>query len=215
LLEGGFDTNNPPQVQAAPVVTLTNTGNYCIEYSEDAVYQWQYQTGTSMTGFSPNPSTFSTVEVTATNAPYINIFSSNITQGICNQNTPANPSMDVKINSPCVSSTNTIYSYSINVTNNGNVTLNNVTITNTLPNETTFSSFSSSCNNVTLSRNNNNNLNLIINSLDVGNTCSINLNLTISQNITQGTSILNKVQVKSNEINNPIKKDFYVCICNS
>ncbi len=76
MLEGGFSAADPPVVQAAPTVTPAPTvpGTYCVGYDPAQVTDWDLQTGTTLQGYSPNPSTVSTVLVTAPGSPDIRLF---------------------------------------------------------------------------------------------------------------------------------------------
>ncbi|MHB8154239.1 MAG: hypothetical protein ACYDG3_14525 [Bacillati bacterium] len=82
MLEGGFSSVMPPVFQQAPIVTLENSGSWCIGYDSQQVIDWDTQTGTNLQGYSPNPSAFNTVEVSVT-APYIALYNDTITQGTC------------------------------------------------------------------------------------------------------------------------------------
>ncbi len=82
MLEGGFSSLMQPMLQSAPVVTLSNSGTYCIGYSEQQVVAWDTQTSTSLQGYSPNPSEFTTVSVSC-NGPFIALYNDPISSGAC------------------------------------------------------------------------------------------------------------------------------------
>lgn len=74
MLEGGFSAVSPPEIQAAPIVALQGAGEFCVGYDPQQVLDWDLQTGTALQGYSPNPSTFTTVLVTAAGTPDIRLF---------------------------------------------------------------------------------------------------------------------------------------------
>ncbi len=85
MLEGGFSSIITPSGIALYDVTLNTTGQFCCQYDPAQVTAWQEQTGTNYQGWSPNPSTFTTVLVNApSNAPYVELFSGDSeTNGPC------------------------------------------------------------------------------------------------------------------------------------
>lgn len=91
MLEGGFSNLNPPVFQSAPIVTLSYTGNFCTGYDNAQIIDWDTQTGTTYQGYSPNPSTISTIGVDC-NSSYISLYDDPISEGTCNTNpSPTNP----------------------------------------------------------------------------------------------------------------------------
>ena len=98
VLEGGFSASTPPQIQGLGDVTPSIEGQFCIGYDEQRVIDWDAQTQTNFAGYSPNPSTFSTILFDCDpSIPYTNIgFNDNFAQGACA--TPPPPP-----NPPCTS----------------------------------------------------------------------------------------------------------------
>lgn len=76
MLEGGFSAAMTPSGISLYEVTVEslgqgNPGQFCVGYDPQRVADWDAQTGTSLQGYSPNPSTFNTVEVLVeSDAPY-------------------------------------------------------------------------------------------------------------------------------------------------
>ncbi len=75
MLEGGFSATIPPaNVMVYDLIPL-KAAEFCIKYDPASVKDWDEQTGTSLGGFSPNPSTFSTWLFQAEGAaPYRRLF---------------------------------------------------------------------------------------------------------------------------------------------
>ncbi|MEM3540010.1 MAG: hypothetical protein QXL66_03380 [Thermoplasmata archaeon] len=86
VLEGGFSSALPPTNPMVFDVSLEKAGSFCIGYDPEQVIAWDTQTGTSMTGYSPNPNTFTTVEMSIpSDAQYISLFNDPINDGQCPQ----------------------------------------------------------------------------------------------------------------------------------
>lgn len=92
MLEGGFSLVTQPSGIAMYEVTLQNTGPWCVGYDQKRVIQWDIQTQTNLQGFSPNPSTFNTVQVLSeSDTPYdVLPFNDWIFEGQCTSS-PPNP----------------------------------------------------------------------------------------------------------------------------
>lgn len=93
MLEGGFSTATTPAGIAVYDVTLKNSGQYCIQYDQQRVNDWDSQTGTNLQGYSPNPSAFTTVEVASeADTPYdVLPFNDVIASGPCTGGTTPPP----------------------------------------------------------------------------------------------------------------------------
>ncbi len=63
MLEGGFSASMTPSGISIHEVSPEASGEFCIGYDPTRVTDWDLQTGTSLRGYSPNPSTFKTIEV--------------------------------------------------------------------------------------------------------------------------------------------------------
>ena len=71
ILEGGFSQAMTPSGFSLYEVNLVKSGPFCIGYDQQRVVDWDLQTKTDLQGYSPNPSTFDTVEVLAeADAPF-------------------------------------------------------------------------------------------------------------------------------------------------
>ena len=71
VLEGGFSTSMTPSGITLYEVTLEKSGSFCIGYDSQRVADWDAQTGTTLQGYSPNPSTVDTIEISVeSDAPY-------------------------------------------------------------------------------------------------------------------------------------------------
>ena len=85
MLEGGFIPGQlvPTGYMAVPL-TFKGVGEYCIGYNPQAVAQWDWQTGTNMQGYQPNPKTFKVAlfEVPP-NAPFVDAFPPTVSAGAC------------------------------------------------------------------------------------------------------------------------------------
>jgi hypothetical protein len=91
MLEGGFGYYNGGILQPynPQVFELEYAGDYdfCIGYDVQQVQDWDAQTGTTMQGYQPNPSTFKvSLYIAPQNAPYIELFNNSIAEGTCSEN---------------------------------------------------------------------------------------------------------------------------------
>jgi hypothetical protein len=93
MLEGGFSQSMTPSGISLYEVTLEAAGQFCVAYDPARVTAWDAQTGTTLQGYSPNPSTFTTVEVQIeADAPYdVLPFNDTMTDGPCAAPTPGPP----------------------------------------------------------------------------------------------------------------------------
>ncbi len=85
VLEGGFSTKMPPTGVTLYGVEFEKSGPFCINYDPSQISDWNRQTGTNMSGYSPNPATVSTVEVSMPpSSPFVQLFQNDsITDGEC------------------------------------------------------------------------------------------------------------------------------------
>lgn len=85
VLEGGFTSRAPPSNAVLYGVRFEKAGSFCIGYDPKQVEDYDRQTSTSLRGFSPNPDSVRTVEVTISSfAPYVQIFPKDtIADGVC------------------------------------------------------------------------------------------------------------------------------------
>lgn len=75
VLEGGFSEFMPPSNVALFDVNYEHSGQFCIGYDPKQVMDWDEQTNSDMKGYSPNPSTFDTIELSVpSTAPYVKLF---------------------------------------------------------------------------------------------------------------------------------------------
>ncbi|MEM4066739.1 MAG: hypothetical protein QXV17_07760, partial [Candidatus Micrarchaeaceae archaeon] len=75
VLEGGFSSISPPSSVMVFDVTLEDNGSFCIGYDPQQVLDWDVQTGSTMQGYSPNPSNITTLEMTPpAGAQYVQLF---------------------------------------------------------------------------------------------------------------------------------------------
>jgi len=75
VLEGGFSELMPPSNIAVFDVDYEHSGQFCVGYDPKQVLDWDTQTNSNMKGYSPNPSTFETIELSVpTMAPYVKLF---------------------------------------------------------------------------------------------------------------------------------------------
>lgn len=98
ILEGGFSDAMPPEGAQLIPVTPLGLGLFCVGYEPAQVTDWDLQTGTSMQGYSPNPHSISTYEVSV-NGPLVAVFNDPISTGACqttNPNPNPNPSKCAK-----------------------------------------------------------------------------------------------------------------------
>lgn len=63
MVEGGFSASMTPSGISLHEAALESSGDFCIGYDPRRVTDWDQQTGTSLRGYSPDPSTFNTVEI--------------------------------------------------------------------------------------------------------------------------------------------------------
>ena len=82
ILEGGFSPSTPPTEFRLFEAVFQSTDEFCIEYAESQVTDWDNQTGTSLSGYSPNPSNFIAALFTSA-GPYISLFNDIIKGGKC------------------------------------------------------------------------------------------------------------------------------------
>ncbi len=59
MLEGGFSGAHPTGISAI-TVSFNGITDFCVEYDPAQVQQWDQQTGTKLSGYSPNPKSFKT-----------------------------------------------------------------------------------------------------------------------------------------------------------
>ncbi len=85
MLEGGFSPATPPDPQAAPLCAVELEAEFCVGYSPQAVSQWDQQSSTSLQGYSPNPASFRTLELSAPAAPLptLKLFPVSVRPGPC------------------------------------------------------------------------------------------------------------------------------------
>lgn len=75
VLEGGFSERMPPANVALYDLTMERSGVFCIGYDPKQVLDWNRQTGLNMSGYSPNPKTVQTLELSVpTVATYVKLF---------------------------------------------------------------------------------------------------------------------------------------------
>jgi len=90
ILEGGFSEEMPPSGVALYEVVQKKSGEYCIGYDPAQVADWDMQTQTLMSGYLPNPKTFSTLELSFVDekAPSVALFNDPIADGECPHSSP-------------------------------------------------------------------------------------------------------------------------------
>jgi hypothetical protein len=82
MLEGGFSRLMPPQNIAIYEVSSISESDFTIAYDEQQIDAWEEQTDASDEGYTPNPNTFSTLQVLAPpEAPFAHLFEDSIQQG--------------------------------------------------------------------------------------------------------------------------------------
>jgi len=81
--ETGFSSSTPPQYTAAPVVTYIETETLCMTYDEAQVTQYDSQTQTSYSAYSPNPKEIESVIMNAGSALYVSRYPNNFTTTHC------------------------------------------------------------------------------------------------------------------------------------
>lgn len=75
VLEGGFSELMPPDNVALFDVNVERSGEFCVGYDPNQVIDWDAQTHTNLSGYSPNPKTFETIELSMPSmAPYVKLF---------------------------------------------------------------------------------------------------------------------------------------------
>ena len=82
ILEGGFSPSTPPSGFQLLEAVYQSTDEFCIKYAESQVTDWDTQTGTSLSGYSPNPSNF-TVALFTCAGTYVSLFNDIIEKGKC------------------------------------------------------------------------------------------------------------------------------------
>jgi hypothetical protein len=82
ILEGGFSVESPPSGYSLIPVTFNGTSVYCITYDKKQVSDWDLQTGTTLQGYTPNPSAFETATFVC-NGGYVALFRDIINAGKC------------------------------------------------------------------------------------------------------------------------------------
>ncbi len=82
ILEGGFSITSPPSGYSLLEVSFNGTSQQCITYDEKQVSDWDAQTGTSLQGYTPNPSTFYTA-IFSCKGTFIALFKDIIKAGKC------------------------------------------------------------------------------------------------------------------------------------
>jgi len=88
VLEGGFSAVMPPSDAQVFEVTLEKSGKFCIGYDYQQVLDWDLQTQTTMTGYTPNPDYIATLEVEMpSNSNFVALFNDTISDSSC----PAQP----------------------------------------------------------------------------------------------------------------------------
>ena len=90
MLERDFTALSPPSGVAVYEVTPTTGGEFCVAYDPRAVREWDDQTKTRLSAYTPNPSTFNTWLFQAgSGAPYRKLFpGDSVVTGRCAQITP-------------------------------------------------------------------------------------------------------------------------------
>jgi len=79
ILEGGFTRSSPPMNAVVYGVKLEKRGKFCIGYDQSQVIDWDRQTSSSESGYSPNPAEIDTVEVQpSAYAEYVQLFPGDI-----------------------------------------------------------------------------------------------------------------------------------------
>ncbi len=82
MVEGGFSQNMPPADYSASVVKLKGAFQFCITYDETQVEDWDQQTGTTYTGYTPNPSIF-VAQLVEAETNYVELFADKIKKDSC------------------------------------------------------------------------------------------------------------------------------------
>lgn len=84
MLEGGFVQGMVPENPATYAVSGLRQQEFCLQYDETQVTDWDQQTGTSLSGYSPNPSAFKTITgILPNSAGFVELFNDIITPGKC------------------------------------------------------------------------------------------------------------------------------------
>ncbi len=84
MLEGGFVDGIQPYNPRAIPVKYDGDYDFCIEYDEKQVQDYEQETGVPVTGYYPNPNTFKTSLYTC-DGPYISLFKDYIEKGNCSR----------------------------------------------------------------------------------------------------------------------------------
>jgi hypothetical protein len=82
ILEGGFSVGSPPSGYSLINVDFSGSSQYCIKYDPKQVSDWDSQTGTTLQGYSPNPSTFETATFLCT-GEFVALFKDILKAGKC------------------------------------------------------------------------------------------------------------------------------------
>jgi len=96
MLEGGYVNGIEPTGIALYDVTDMQLEEMCVGYDNTQVTSWDSQTGTTLKGYDPNPSTMDVI-VGKINGPYIQLFDDPISAGKCNSEKP-HPNCDNELN---------------------------------------------------------------------------------------------------------------------
>ena len=84
MLEGGFVGGMVPENPVCYTLGSLSSREFCIKYDEQQVKDWDSQTGTTLKGYSPNPSTFLSLNGNApSDSPYVELFKDQINSGKC------------------------------------------------------------------------------------------------------------------------------------
>ena len=85
MIEGGFSGSMTPSGISLYEVSMEKSGQFCVGYDRTRVTDWDSQTGTALQGYTPDPSTFTLVEVRAeSGAPYdVLPYNDSYTDGPC------------------------------------------------------------------------------------------------------------------------------------
>ena len=82
ILEGGFSATSPPSGYSLIGLTYNGSSQQCITYDEKQVSDWDTQTGTTLLGYKPNPSTFDSATFSCA-GKFIALFQDIIKAGKC------------------------------------------------------------------------------------------------------------------------------------
>jgi hypothetical protein len=82
VLEGGFSRMNPPQEVGVYEVSSISETDFSITYDQSHIDLWNEHSGTSDSGYAPNPNRFGAVQVLAPpEAPFVQLFEDSVQQG--------------------------------------------------------------------------------------------------------------------------------------